>query len=1003
MMDEWTFTINLPREVNGKRSYSLSQFQNPSGGNGNVEIRHCSSGERDSLIEASQSFAGGWSFTSPYWNLSSKNLLSITYGSAWQNLPEFTTQQTLCKTSCCSFADSRKGRDFTTQVFSTDSVVQVDQIQVTIPGVGPAQALQVHLANLQTDHLPNMPPQYQGAWDAAVSRMRQQEESDFSTEGPVITFALPSDHIDPPLLWKVELPGCSIALSIETVSVLDGQLFCRDYSPSTHIYINGYQSWTFAGSVVKGNPQPTSAVPDSFSRAFNHGGSPPPASDIVISTNTNFSSGDMNPFYVSDFFTCITSDGSCDGDESPFPYQQLDETGGPSLLLGWLAQKEQFGVITANAALDQLQMHCSADGQIILPESSIITDWAYAQLITPHSYDEEPMIHYLHAVGEHNNARPLQNGTLLTGWCSWYVFYEKISERILKDNFAQLASMRTHVPTNVAVVDDGYMTAWGDWSSLKPKEFPSGSLSQVAKDIEDSGMRPGVWLAPFAADKKSKLTTDHPEWVIRNHTGSVANSSFCGKFFHGLDVTNPEVQEHVTSTIQRAVNDWGYNVLKIDFLYACCLEGNSKYDLSMSRAQSMYFGMQTIREAAGESTFLIGCGCPIASGIEFVDAMRVSADTGPCWYPERLPWWDNGTLPSLRAMIRNSLSRAPLGHRWWHNDPDCIMLGRHTKLTDKEVASAATVVAMTCGMLLLSDDVPKVDPGRAQIVAKIFPLTGIPAIVLDLHSTNDGLPSLMRLWCTDRFEKLELFRKTSSGNEDHNAEATHFARQASFVAQSKDTSPDVERRRSCIHVTHGLGTWTVLSISNWSDRTTVVQVPPPAIGSKGSVSNDPIVSQSSSSKHGYHVFAFWSARYSWIPEYTSQEDATISRRLEPHETEIFHIKPVTPGKAQYVGSDMHFSCGKEVLQFTQSASHLEVVLYNVYRRIGRIFIYIPKTSTDNVRVTVDGKSARADCCGNTPSVSSNGSHMLAGRVLFVPVSMPGGDMNGVGYTVRIDF
>jgi hypothetical protein len=49
-----------------------------------------------------------------------------------------------------------------------------------------------------------------------------------------------------------------------------------------------------------------------------------------------------------------------------------------------------------------------------------------------------------------------------------------------------------------------------------------------------------------------------------------------------------------------------------------------------------------------------------------------------------------------------------MGHRWWHNDPDCLMFGEHTRLTDDEVASAASIVAMTCGMLLLSDDLPKV-------------------------------------------------------------------------------------------------------------------------------------------------------------------------------------------------------------------------------------------------------------------------------------------------------
>ena len=77
----------------------------------------------------------------------------------------------------------------------------------------------------------------------------------------------------------------------------------------------------------------------------------------------------------------------------------------------------------------------------------------------------------------------------------------------------------------------------------------------------------------------------------------------------------------------------------LDFLYASCLEGNGKYDLSMTRAQAMHLAMRTIRQAAGPDVFLIGCGCPIGVGIGYVDGMRVSADTGPSWYPGfPLPW-----------------------------------------------------------------------------------------------------------------------------------------------------------------------------------------------------------------------------------------------------------------------------------------------------------------------------------------------------------------------------
>ena len=118
------------------------------------------------------------------------------------------------------------------------------------------------------------------------------------------------------------------------------------------------------------------------------------------------------------------------------------------------------------------------------------------------------------------------------------------------------------------------------------------------------------------------------------------------------------------------MQDWGYELLKLDFLYAACLAGNGKYDMSLSRAETMHLALQTLRAAAGPNTFLIGCGCPLGPAVGYIDAMRISADTAGSWYPSfPLPWWDNGTLPSVRGMVRNSITRACIGHRWWHNDP----------------------------------------------------------------------------------------------------------------------------------------------------------------------------------------------------------------------------------------------------------------------------------------------------------------------------------------------
>mmetsp|Transcript_22526 Transcript_22526/g.62579 ORF Transcript_22526/g.62579 Transcript_22526/m.62579 type:complete len:1110 (-) Transcript_22526:33-3362(-) len=1069
-VDEWIFSIRLPEEASSsnQRVFNLQQAQpphpktrspsplsGPSSRSGDVE--------RESLLTNTNSPSNdlGWSFTSPYWKLDSKFVLQITYRPAWQAIPEFTRCNAcaakavsakpsnsfaqsvgsyLCGGGCGCRAVALSDRiDFFTQTWTAADVVNVEKIDaLEVIGVGYCQALRLTLSPLPlSDDFPRQVPSHlEEAWAIHLQNIESSPAPHVDqVSAPTITFCLPFSQVDPPLLWKVQLPSLDddLDIAVETFTVMEGTLAAAE-EPPTHIYINGYQSWSFAGSVVMGHKQPQPALPGAFSRAFDLGGSVPPPGEHVLEASTLDSlsgakashGASSESMYQSDFFTCITADGDAPTELEPrilqragiaearvqeeaFPFQKLDETGGPALVLGWLAQRQQFGVVTADLKLRKLAMHASADGSI-LPGSARRnghasqqeTDWALAQLVSPHSYDEEPMVHYLHSVAAHNHARPLQNGTLLTGWCSWYHYYNGISEYNLRENFTKLAAMRTRVPTNVAVVDDGYMRAWGDWSDLKPGKFECG-MHSIADDIASNGMRPGLWLAPFAADKHSKLTSSsqHPEYVIRNDFGAPANSGNCGKFFYGLDATNPGVRQHVHDAIHRAVYDWGYNVLKIDFLYAACLQGNGKYDLSVSRAQAMHIALDAIRKAAGPDVFLIGCGCPVASAIGFVDGMRISADTGPTWLPPPpLPWWDNGTLPSLRSMIRNSISRAPLGHRWFHNDPDCLLLGESTRLSDVEVSSAATVVAMTCGMMLLSDDLTKVSLSRMRIVTKIFPMAGASAIVLDLHSTNDGLPSLMRLWATDRdWEKQDELRKTmnqSTANteRDHNAEATFFARQASFVLH-EDVPPPNERKRSCIHAPTGLGSWTIVSVSNWSDRTAVLSVPqsallPPPLSGFDAGAADTFLDDEDGSKnanqHGYHVLGFWSSRYSWLPPQSeSGEQETIKSRLEAHETEIFHVKRVEPELPQYIGSDLHFSCCKEVLSFVATTSSIQIELKSDYDRVGSILVFLPVINTQNVKVAVNGTPGQWVTVGNTPKVAENGSPRLVGRVIRIMV------------------
>jgi alpha-galactosidase len=667
---KWVFSLNLPfaneKTIELATSFQTSPLASSTTSFVTVKANYNDSNdshnslsvtpEFESLLDVSKTVESSqtscWKFMSPEGRkLESFILLKLSYRPAWQAIPEYTkSKRRRYLSKLCCRSKNRNEEEQVWEIYTTKNIVKTERRQLNIRGIGNCQAIQIFLKPLfdryednQLQGRMNPPQKYQASLSLHKRRLGQQrsdwtrfsEPADnagtHSSNHIVLTFAIPingeNSKRDPPLLWKVSLPRFqSTDISLDHLTVFDGSVDLREQS--SHAYVQGYQSWSFTGSVGKGSNQPQPALPNMFSKAFNYGGTTcdPPTTVFPMK---NFRSGKImreNFCYKSDFFACITSGRG----------EVLDEFGGPALVCGWLSQHSQLGIVTIDETLKRLEMHATHKAQLVDPVTT--TDWAYAQLVAPQLYDEEPMLHFLHAAAAFNQARPMQMGPLSTGWCSWYHYYENISTRNLRENFSKLTKMKKKVPTNIVVVDDGYMTAWGDWDSLKPKKFTDMAL--VSQDITEHGMKPGLWLAPFTCDKHSKLAKKHPEWIIRNDEGRPANSSNCGKFFYGLDATNPQVREYVFNCVQRAVKDWGFNVLKIDFLYAACLEGNGKYDLSVTRAQAMHMALQTIREAAGPDVFLIGCGCPIGVGIGYVDGMRVSADTGPTWYPSfPLPWY----------------------------------------------------------------------------------------------------------------------------------------------------------------------------------------------------------------------------------------------------------------------------------------------------------------------------------------------------------------------------
>ncbi len=434
------------------------------------------------------------------------------------------------------------------------------------------------------------------------------------------------------------------------------------------------------------------------------------------------------------------------------------------ILAGFLSQKQHFGTLEAyigDPLYPALSLWAHGDDARLDPGATLTTDWAVIQFVEID--DPDPLGPYIEAVAREHSVttdhRPPE-----AGWCSWYYFFQDIDAGKIRTNLKAAQETREEVPLDLIQIDDGFEAQVGDWFEFGAG-FPKG-VAPLAKEIKQAGFTPGLWLAPFIVHPRARLARRHRGWLLRNRWGLPVNAGFVwNAFTRALDLTHPEALAYACDVVRTAAREWGYPYLKLDFLYAAALRGHYR-DRTKTRAQVLRAALEALREAAGPETTLLGCGCPIGSGIGLVEAMRIGADVAPSWEPRFMPphllFRNEWNMPATRNALQNALARAALHNRWWVNDPDCLLLRPDSELTLAEVQSLATAIAMSGGALLLSDDLPQLPTERLRIAAQLLPLIGKRPRVVDWFDETD--PRLLRLDlenATGRWHLLAAFNWTN--------------------------------------------------------------------------------------------------------------------------------------------------------------------------------------------------------------------------------------------------
>ena len=303
----------------------------------------------------------------------------------------------------------------------------------------------------------------------------------------------------------------------------------------------------------------------------------------------------------------------------------------------------------------------------------------------------------------------------LTGYTSWYNYFQKIDENIILRDLKGLSRARESV--NIFQIDDGYEPFVGDWLDYNGRDFPNG-MKTIADAVHREGYLAGIWLAPFNVQRgKSRILKEHPDWLIRNPDGKPQLGCVAWGGAYTLDIYNPEVREHLKKVFDTVLNDWGYDMVKLDFLYSQCRTPRD----NKTRGTIMCEAMDFLRECVGDK-LILGCGVPLGPAFGVVDACRISCDVdlsyGGKFYNSMSI---NNELPSAENAINNSMFRRQLNGRAFLNDPDVFFLRDHNlTFTWEQKLLLAKINNLFGRVLFVSDDAGEYSEAELEVLKETF-------------------------------------------------------------------------------------------------------------------------------------------------------------------------------------------------------------------------------------------------------------------------------------------
>jgi len=335
------------------------------------------------------------------------------------------------------------------------------------------------------------------------------------------------------------------------------------------------------------------------------------------------------------------------------------------------------------------------------------------------------------------------------GWNSWDYLAGAVTRKDVDENIAAARRLFGDA-LDCFVLDEGWECQWGTWEANW--KFPEG-LEDYCRHVKANGGTPGVWTAPLLVNTYNPLYLEHPEWFAARPDGQVQVDLYSYGPMAYLDVTRPEVLDHLRGVFRR-LREAGFEYFKVDFCQ-CILKAARFHDPTVGRNALIRRAFRVIREAIGDDAYLLSCGAPYESVAGIADAVRTTGDIHIFWGHVlrnaggiAVRWWMAGNLwncdPDFLVVRGPDTAEPPYvkrqvvapvgpGGGW--------LTGR--VFNEAEARAYALLVYLSAGDVMLGDVLDRLNPTGVDILRRVLTPRRNAAVPVDLFFTSQELP---RIW-----------------------------------------------------------------------------------------------------------------------------------------------------------------------------------------------------------------------------------------------------------------